>query len=257
MNSTTETDFYNKVARKFGDYSTGSERITECPDKDPEEVFKTKLLELGSKQKTVLDVGCADGRFTLSIAPYFKKVVAIDMSDGMLRAAKKLQKAQGAKNVSFEKQDAFHTDYPDNLFDVIFSRRGPTPFNESFRLLKSDGYFVEIDIGEQDCREIKEVFGRGQGFGTWGSSRGKIVKQRAKAAGFEIVFVKDYFCNEYYPTYQELDLFLQGVPIFEDFDSERDRKFLKEYTDKFTTRKGIKLARHRVVSVLHKPKWFL
>lgn len=243
------TNFYNKVAKKFGNYHTGARRITEYPNGDPENVFKEKLLELSSKNEKVLDVGCADGRFTLLVAPYFQKVVAIDLSPGMLESAIKLQRDKHVNNVNFEEQDASKTTYGNDCFDVIYSRRGPMPFSEFHRLLKSGGYFIGIDIGEKDCQEIKQIFGRGQGFGKWNNSRLEKDKQELKEAGFEIVFAQDYQYDEYYASYDDLDLFLQGVPIFEDFDSQKDKKFLEEYVEKFKTEKGIKFPRHRVVTV--------
>ena len=246
------TNFYNKVAKKFGDYHTDAKYTKEYPSGDPEEVFKEKLLELGDKNKIVLDVGCADGRFTLSIAPHFQKITAIDLSTGMLDAARKLHKEKGVENVSFEEQNASKTTYADDSFDLVYSRRGPTPFSEFYRLLKSDGHFVGINIGEKDCQDIKEIFGRGQGFGQWNASRLEKDKQELKNAGFEVIYAQDYFCDEYYASYEDLDLFLQGVPIFEDFDSEKDKKFLEEYVAKFKTEKGIRFPRHRVVIVAKK-----
>lgn len=246
------TNFYDKVAKKFGGYHTPHKHITEYPNGDPEKVFKKKLLELSGQDKTVLDVGCADGRFTLSIAPHFQRIIAIDLSSGMLDAARKLQKEKDIENVSFEEQDAGKTTYTNNTFDVVYSRRGPTPFAEFYRLLKSSGYFVGINIGEKDCQEIKEIFGRGQGFGQWNSSRLEKDKQELKNAGFEIVFAQDYFYDEYYASYEDLDLFLQGVPIFEDFDSEKDKKYLEEYVTKFKAERGIKFPRHRVVTIARK-----
>lgn len=241
--------FYDKVAKKFGNYSTGAKRTKECLGKEPEDVFKEKLLKVSGKDKVALDVGCADGRFTLSIAPNFKKIIAIDLSKGMLSAAKILQKEKRVKNVSFEIQDAHKTTYIDASFDIVYSRRGPSSFPEALRLLKPGGYFVEIDIGEKDCQEIKEIFGRGQDYGKWDIPR--IVRDRKglEKAGFKPVFAKDYFCDEYYASYEDLDLFLQGVPVFEDFDSEKDRHLLEKYVARFKTEKGIKLPRHRVVTV--------
>ncbi|MFH0863810.1 MAG: class I SAM-dependent methyltransferase [Candidatus Gottesmanbacteria bacterium] len=247
-------NFYDKVAKKFGDYHTAHYRnAAECLSGDPEKVFKEKLLKLSGKNKTALDLGCADGYFTLLVAPYFKKIVAIDLSKGMLVAARKLQVNKEVKNVSFEEQDAFKTNYEDGQFEVIYSRRGPTPFIEAFRLLKQGGYFVEIDIGEQDCRAIKELFGKGQNFGKWNTPQLVVDKTEAGKVGFKAVFAQDYFCDEYYPTYEDLDIFLQGVPIFEDFDSEKDRRILEKYVEKYKTEGGIKLPRHRVVIVFQKP----
>jgi len=246
------TNFYNKVAKKFGSYHTDAKYTKEYSNGDPEQAFKEKLLELSGEDKVVLDIGCADGRFTLSIAPNFQKIIAIDLSTGMLEAAKRNQKEQKVDNVSFEEQDASKTSYSDSTFDVVYSRRGPTPFNEFRRLLKLGGYFVGINIGEKDCVEIKKIFGRGQGFDEWDTSRLETDRQKLEKEGFEVIFAQNYFYEEYYASYEDLDLFLQGVPIFEDFDSEKDRKHLEEYVAKFKIEKGIKFPRHRVVIVAKK-----
>lgn len=249
------SDFYNKVAEKFGRYKTGAKHVAEYPSQSPEKVFKEKLLAVSGKDKTALDVGCADGRFTLSIASCFRKIIAIDLSEGMLKAAKKLQKEKKVKNIVFEKQDANHTLFDNESFDVVWSRRGPTPFAESYRLLKPNGFFIEIDIGERDCQWLKEMFGRGQGYGKWrDESRLSYIKQKAKSIGYKIIYTEEFTYTEYYPSYKDLDLFLQGAPIFEDFDSKKDKKLLTQYVKMHSTRKGIKLDRHRVVSVLQKAK---
>ncbi len=242
-------NFYDKVAKKFGRYHTGAKYITEYSDGEPEKVFKEKLLELSGKNKIALDVGCADGRFTLSIAPYFQKVVAIDMSKRMLEAAGKLQKEKLIINVDFNYMNVHDIAYPNKTFDLIYSRRGPTDYPKFKRLLKSNGYYVEINIGEKDAQEIKEVFGRGQGFGEWNNSRLKEYRQTLEDNKFKIIFAREYLYNEYYSSYEDLDLFLQGVPIFEDFDSVKDKKLLEGYVTKFKTEKGIRFPRHRIVIV--------
>lgn len=246
------TSFYNKVVKKFGNYHTGAKYTKEYPNGDPEVDFKGKLLKLAGKDKKALDAGCADGRFTLSIASYFQKITAIDLSVGMLKAARRNQKEQAVINVSFEEQDASKTTYPNDSFDVVYSRRGPTPFSEFYRLLKLDGYFIGINIGEKDCQDIKEIFGRGQNYGEWNISRLETDRQKLNEIGFEVIFAQDYLYDEYYASYPDLDLFLQGVPIFEDFDSKKDKKYLEEYVAKFKTDKGIKFPRHRVVLVARK-----
>ena len=120
-------------------------------------------------------------------------------------------------------------------------------------MLKPKGHFVEIDIGEKDCQQIKEIFDRGQNYGKWNRSRVEKITTQATKVGFQIIFAQDYFYNEYYSSYQDLDIFLQGVPIFEDFNPKKDRELLKKYVDQFSTNNGIQLERHRVVSVLVKP----
>lgn len=244
------SNFYDKVARKFGDYHSSHHKyIAEYPNSDPEKVFKEKLLGLAGKGKIALDVGCADGYFTLSVAPYFKKIMAIDLSRGMLKAAQNLQKEKDIKNVSFEYQDVRKMPYEDLSFDIVYNRRGPQDFPQFFRVLKNGGYYIEIRIGENDARALKNVFGRGQGYGQW-SSVLKEDTRKLEKIGFKVIYAKGFSCDEYYPFYSDLDLFLQGVPIFEDFDSEKDRKLLEKYVEKFQTSKGIRLSRHRGVHLL-------
>jgi protein-L-isoaspartate O-methyltransferase len=244
------------VAKKFGGYGYGNRHKpiykSECPAGDPEKIFKEKLLELSDKVKIALDIGCADGKFTLSVAFYFKKVFGIDTSKVNLDIAIGNNGDERSKNVKYSLQDANKTLFKDESFDIVYSRRGPTPFSEFFRLLKLSGYFVGINIGEKDCQAIKEIFGRGQNYGEWNESRLEKDRLKLKDCGFKIIFAQDYLCDEYYATYEDLNLFLQGVPIFEDFDSEKDKKLLKEYVTKFKTEKGIRFPRHRVVIVAKK-----
>lgn len=250
MTKTGGYKFYDKVADKFGDYgSTGEHHITKYPTENPEEVFKNLLTKYSGKDKRALDLGCADGRFTLAIAPNFKNIVAIDLSAGMLKAAKSLQEKEGVKNVVFEKVNAVKTSYPDNSFDIIYSRRGPTPFTEIKRLLKRGGYFINIGIGEKDTQELEETFGRGQNFGGFNNSRSRRDKQRVEKLGLKVIFCKDFYYIEYYPDYDNLDLFLQGVPIFTNYDSEKDKHLLEKYISTHKTREGVALPRHRIVIV--------
>lgn len=241
------TNFYDKVANKFGKYSSGIKCTDDFLNGNPEEDFKKYLIGYSGKDKKALDVGCADGRFTLSVADNFGEIVAIDNSSGMLNSAKELQNELNITNVKFENKNAHNTGFENQSFDIVYSRRGPTNYNEFARLLKRDGYYLEIQIGEKDTKDIKIVFGRGQNFGDWGKSRLEINKKEIELQGFEIIFAKDYEYNEYYSTKEDLDTFLQSVPIFEDFDSVKDKELLDKYVSKFKTEKGIKLPRHRIV----------
>lgn len=248
-------NFYDKMAKKFGGYGYGHSSfkyISEYLCENPEKIFKEKLIELSDKNKKILDVGCGDGIFTFDMAKYYMDVTGIDFSKGLLEVAKKKQNELKINNCVFEFQDAEHTSFADNSFDVIFSRRGPTPYSEFYRLLKLNGHLVIITIGEKDTQTLKETFGRGQNYGDFNISRLKTDTEMIKNIGFKTIFAQDYYYDEYYPSYYDIDLFLQSVPIFEDFDSEKDRQFLEKYVTKFTTKKGIKLSRHRVIIVAQK-----
>lgn len=247
-------DFYDKVAQKFGGYGYGTRPRygSEYPAGNPEMIFKEKLLGLGSKNKIALDIGCADGKFTLSIAPYFKKVYGIDTSKVNLDIAKSHNEDKRSKNVEYSLQDASHTSFENSFFDIAYCRRGPSYYKEYHRVLQTKGHYLEIGIGERDTVELLKIFGRGQGYGKWGKSRLDENLKGLRDLGFLVVFAENYHYFEYYPSYKELDLFLQSVPIFEDFDSKKDKVALQKYVKKFSTDKGIMLSRHRLVMVMQK-----
>ncbi len=249
-------NFYDKVAKKFGSYGYGNgikpQYVSEYPAGDPEKIFKEKLLGLSSKDKTALDIGCADGKFTLSVAPYFKKVYGIDISKKNLEVAQSHNGDERSRNIEYSFQNAEHTLFEDSFFDVAYCRRGPSYYKEYQRILKTNGHYLEISIGEMDTIELKKIFGRGQGYGKWDKSRLDEDLKELQGIGFKVVFAQNFYAFEYYPSYEELDLFLQGVPIFEDFDSEKDKASLQKYVEKFSTDKGIMLSRHRLVMVVQK-----
>lgn len=249
------SDFYDKVAKKFGGYAFGRNKpkySSEYSDGNPEEIFKEKLLELANTNCIALDVGCGDGKFAFELSPYFSFIHGIDTSKELLQIAESKKKALKVANVDFTLEDAGNTSFPDESFDIVFCRRGPSFYKEYHRLLKKGGYYLEVGIGERDCVGLKKVFGRGQRYGTWNESRLDKDTNEFTRLGFKIIFAKAFTYNEYYESISEMDRFLQGVPIFEDFDSENDRNRLKAYCGKFATPKGILLPRQRVVYLVQK-----
>lgn len=249
-----EYNFYDRIAKEHGVYDVLYQNIIkEYPGENPEDVFKKKILDHSGSDRLALDLGCGDGKFTLSIAGYFRRIFAIDTSRELLAVANKLQKEKKIGNTSFELQDATCTDCSDGTFDVAYSRRGPIPFSEIRRVLKPGGFFIGIEIAELDCKEIKIVFGKGQNYGEWQRSKRKEKNIKTfEGLGFKILFAEDYFFNEYYPIYGDLDAFLKRVPIFEDFDSKKDKEKLSKYVSNNTTEKGIKLSRHKLVTMVQK-----
>lgn len=252
MESGMAETFYDKVTKKFGTSEGIPHPLADYPDGNPEAIFKHKLLEMSGKYKAALDLGSGDGRFTLSLAAHFQKIVGIDDSVERLKLARAEQHAQGQNNVQFEAQDANQTTFAENTFDLIYSRRGPSPYRECQRILKTGGHFAMIGIGEKDAWELKQTFGRGQGYKLWNTSALKLAEEWLEENGFAIIYRQDVFYAEYYASLHDLDVFLQSVPIFEDFDSEKDSSFLATYVAQFQTDKGIHLPRHRYVVVAAK-----
>jgi hypothetical protein len=159
------------------------------------------------------------------------------------------QQAQGTVNAQFERRVAEQSGFASATFEVVYSRRGPTPYREFQRILKAGGHVLHIGIGEKDAWELKRTFGRGQGFWEWRTGALEQAKEQLRHAGFQVVYDQEFLYDEYYASYQDLDLFLQSVPIFKDFDSEQDRARLEAYAAASQIDKGIHLPRHRFVVV--------
>ena len=73
--------------------------------------------KLISPSDSVLECACGTGLLTGAIAPRCKSLIATDISEKMLKRAKK--KFGKHKNVRFEKADISRLPYPDNCFDTV------------------------------------------------------------------------------------------------------------------------------------------
>lgn len=248
-------NFYDKVALKFGGYGFSDsepEFTSEYPNGDPEAIFKQKVIAIAAESSKALDVGCGDGIFAFDLANKFYEIVGIDSSKELLSIAENKKLELGVKNVSFVYGDASSMPFQGGTFDIIINRRGPSFYDEYARLLKNGGYYIEIGIGENDAKSLKQIFGRGQNYGEWQKSRLKTDTKEFKKLGLNIVFAKDFMYLELYTSQEQFQLFLEGVPIFEDFNASKDDSFLQEYYSKHTKVGQVVLDRHRVVYVIKK-----
>jgi len=68
----------------------------------------------------VLDVACGTGALVFDLAEKAKKVVGVDLSESMLKAARLEQKKRGVNNVEFIVADAtLLSVFADNEFDIV------------------------------------------------------------------------------------------------------------------------------------------
>lgn len=95
-----------------------------------------------------LDIGCSVGTITRTLAPYFKKIIGIDIDQP---AIKKARQKYTYPNLSFKLEDALNMSFRDNYFDVVVCNNVyehvPDPFkmmSEIYRVLKKGGicYFA-------------------------------------------------------------------------------------------------------------------
>ncbi|CAL9146762.1 phosphoethanolamine N-methyltransferase [Musa acuminata AAA Group] len=208
-----------RYERVFGDgfVSTGGIETTK--------EFVAKL-ELKPGQK-VLDVGCGIGGGDFYMAENFDvDVVGIDLSINMVSFA--LERAIGRKcAVEFEVVDCTKKTYPENTFDVIYSRDTilhiqdkPTLFRSFFKWLKPGGKLLISDY-------CKKLGAPSDDFAAYIKQRGYDLHdvdaygQMLKNAGFNKVIAEDR-TNQFLEVLQrELDAVEMDKEVFiRDFSQE-------------------------------------
>jgi ubiquinone/menaquinone biosynthesis C-methylase UbiE len=249
-------NFYDWVGQVYGGYAQKEDLVDESQffDGNPEEDFLAILLqEVYEKNHIGIDVGCADGLFTIRIAPYFRQLHAFDLSNRMLQVAKLNLTHSSIQSVFFQKVNADHFPIVSSSVNICYSRRGPNAYQECARVLKSGGRFLEIAIGEKDAINLKLAFGRGQGYGKWDQSVLEKKMGYLRQHGLSKILAKEYFISKFFHTSERFVEYLQRTPIFTDFDVNQDLASLSKYIQAHTNpEKGIEIRSHRVLIVAEK-----
>lgn len=101
----------------------------------------------------LLDAGTGTGHTALAFAPRVAEVVAVDLSDQMLGAGRRLAEERGIGNVRFERADVEHLPFPDGSFDLVATRysahhypRPAAAVAEWARVLRPAGTLLVVDV---------------------------------------------------------------------------------------------------------------
>lgn len=113
---------------------------------------------------TILDIGTGPGRLPIEIAKQVAnvKVVGIDVSEDMVRMAKKHAEEEGLRGrVEFKVGSAYDTGFEDGSIDLVIStglihhlKEPINAFNEIFRILKRGGEAWMYD-GRKDATKVE------------------------------------------------------------------------------------------------------
>ena len=79
-----DRDYWEKIAPDYND------EIFDVLKNDSKGLIVSAIAKIASKKKTVIDIGCAIGKWLPVLSPAFKKVYAVDISRENLEIAKKL-----------------------------------------------------------------------------------------------------------------------------------------------------------------------
>src|SRR5215208_2258215 len=155
-----------------------------------DQFFLWALLGLLDPMLVVGDLGCGTGQLTETVAPYVKRVIAVDGSPDMLEAAR--QRVGGARNVDLRKGELESLPLQAGELDAavlsLVLHYSPSPARalaEVARVLRPGGRILVIDMLPHDRQEYQQQMGH-----VWlGFSEKQITKFLA-GAGFGDVRVR-------------------------------------------------------------------
>lgn len=128
------------------------------------------LLGLLDESWTVADLGCGTGAVALSLAPFVRRVIAVDESSAMLSAAKKRLHGIGNVDIRSGRLEALPLDDGEVdvalLFLVLHYVTDPARvISEAARALRPGGRLLVLDMMPHDRQDLRQTMGHlWQGF---------------------------------------------------------------------------------------------
>ncbi len=117
---------------------------------------------IGSKRSLILEVGCGTGLFTQELAETNNTIIAIDISDALIKKAK--ERVQ-AKNVELVVCNAYETNFDSNSYDFVVGSSAlhhlevDSALKEFSRILKPGGgiMFTEPNMMNPQIAMVKNI----------------------------------------------------------------------------------------------------
>ena len=233
-----EKEFYDKIGKIIGwDFSKMKYDVIDNSEfKYFEEINKNITVNT-----ILLDIGTGGGEKLINcIADKCLLKIGTDFSKEMIKHANDNNKDN---KIRFVEMNSEKIEFPKEFFDMITARHTPFNLEEVYKALKEEGLFFSEQIDEDDCKELKELFGRGQGFNVEPKLIDRI-KEEIVNEKFKQIEFYDIIQNEYYKTEDDLLFLLNNTPIIPEFGKiQGDYEKFREYVEKNNTENGIILTR--------------
>jgi ubiquinone/menaquinone biosynthesis C-methylase UbiE len=128
----------------------------------PEKLAKRVEFAGAKPADLILDVACGPGAFVLAAASQVRFACGIDLTPGMLRQARQLQRERGIENAAFDRGEAEQLPYADGTFDLVSCQFAfhhmPHPeasLREMVRVTKAGGRLLILDsLGPEDAAAL-------------------------------------------------------------------------------------------------------
>jgi len=126
---------------------------------------RTAMLALLPRDIVVADLGCGTGQVALELAPFVRRVVGVDSSAAMLKAAGR--RIAGLENVELHRGDLAAIPIEDASCDaallvlaLTYVPEPPAALSEARRILKSGGRIVIVDLLPHDRDDFRRQMGQ-------------------------------------------------------------------------------------------------
>ena len=242
----SQLKYYEKIGDwNFEGIKCVTERIIEWD-------FHKEIKKNTNDKSLCLDLGTGGGEEVLKNYPEVGMVIGTDFSKEMLKTANKNLENYPEKRVKFAYMNSLKMSFPEETFDLISARHTVINAKQIYNCLRKEGVLVIEGVDQKDCWDLKELFGKGQGYNDTIAISEKDYLD-LKEAGFENIEKVEILENEYYKTKEDLMALLIKAPILDDFSEIKknkyahiekiDEKLFNQYVQKNTTEKGILLKR--------------
>ncbi|TLY14478.1 MAG: methyltransferase domain-containing protein [Thaumarchaeota archaeon] len=237
---------------------------------DPEGIEITKARgHVTFSGRSVLEIGCGEGRLTFQYAPQAKSVVGIDPSASAIAAAKKRTPKNLVQRVRFQVGRGEQMDFPDESFDLVFfswslccadiPAMGKV-LDEACRVLKPKSILLNIQASlHQPFHKgmISYLLSR-----NWGPSSEDESDRHSRLAlryaslvqrKFDFIAEEEFPVNTYYDSVDEVlrEVTAGRKEDYRALDREA-RQHLHEIISSLKTRKGVRIQENAVLTVLRK-----
>ncbi len=227
-------------------------------DFDPEDRFTELVSEYLAPDDVVVDIGTGDGMWLLAeVYPRVRRAVGLDYSARRQWLAVQ-QKAALLANAEFLLCDARRIPLRDSAASAIINRRGPWSadedfMNEGLRVLASGGLALEITIGEQNARELNDVFGDRAQMYPW-RTRDRLGEMVGlyREHGLEVLVAENHVTSEVFSSREALVYRFQTAPGIEAFDPDADAPLIDRVVSDHGDAGGIRQTVHRICLVARK-----
>lgn len=154
-----QLNFYNEDSNCYDDLVSHS-KFWKVSDWN---VLRRWLREL-PEDSTILDIGCGTGRCAIPLTLSGRRVIATDLSIGMLRRAISKSRQAGCENITYFLADAEALPLKENLFSTVISFGLLHHVNDpsaivkgARRLLKGKGTFYALENNASPLRPVFDL----------------------------------------------------------------------------------------------------